>query len=60
NDLTDLASATTFAHLNATTVLSRGLAAKGIYPAVDLLDSTSTMPQPRIVVDPFRRIRWSS
>ncbi|MBA0631616.1 hypothetical protein Godav_000474 [Gossypium davidsonii] len=49
NDLTDLASATTFAHLNATTVLSRGLAAKGIYPAVDLLDSTSTMPQPRIV-----------
>nr|KJB79416.1 hypothetical protein B456_013G048500 [Gossypium raimondii] len=49
DDLTDLASATTFAHLNPTTVLSRGLAAKGIYPAVDPLDSTSTMPQPRIV-----------
>ena len=42
-------SATTFAHLDATTVLSRGLAAKGIYPAVDPLDSTSTMLQPRIV-----------
>ncbi|KAJ7941033.1 ATP synthase subunit beta, partial [Quillaja saponaria] len=41
--------ATTFAHLDATTVLSRGLAAKGIYPAVDPLDSTSTMLQPRIV-----------
>ncbi|KAK8259336.1 hypothetical protein V6Z11_D13G049100 [Gossypium hirsutum] len=49
DDLTDLASATTFAHLNPTTVLSRGLAAKGIYPTVDPLDSTSTMPQPRIV-----------
>ncbi|KAH0776647.1 hypothetical protein KY290_008058 [Solanum tuberosum] len=49
DDLTDLAPATTFAHLDATTVLSRGLAAKGIYPAVDPLDSTSTMLQPRIV-----------
>ncbi|KAM3200296.1 hypothetical protein P3L10_032658 [Capsicum annuum] len=49
DDLTDLASATTFAHLYATTVLSRGLAAKGIYLAVDPLDSTSTMLQPRIV-----------
>ncbi|PPD90392.1 hypothetical protein GOBAR_DD12661 [Gossypium barbadense] len=49
DDLTDLASATTFAHLNPTTVLSIGLAAKGIYPTVDPLDSTSTMPQPRIV-----------
>uniref|UniRef100_A0A6N2MN81 H(+)-transporting two-sector ATPase n=1 Tax=Salix viminalis TaxID=40686 RepID=A0A6N2MN81_SALVM len=39
----------TFAHLDATTVLSRGLAAKGIYPAVDPLDSTSTMLQPQIV-----------
>ncbi|KAF1001971.1 hypothetical protein AG4045_030788 [Apium graveolens] len=39
---------TTFAHLDATTVLSRGLAAKDIYPAVDPLDSTSTMLQPRI------------
>lgn len=43
DDLTDPAPATTFAHLDATTVLSRGLAAKGIYPAVDPLDSTSTM-----------------
>ncbi|KAK8336421.1 hypothetical protein V6Z12_A09G119800 [Gossypium hirsutum] len=48
DDLTDPAPATTFAHLDATTVLSRGLAAKGIYPAVDPLDSTSTMLQPRI------------
>ncbi|KAD4585334.1 hypothetical protein E3N88_22935 [Mikania micrantha] len=49
DDLTDPAPATTFAHLDATTVLSRGLAAKGIYPPVDPLDSTSTMLQPRIV-----------
>jgi F-type H+-transporting ATPase subunit beta len=49
DDLTDPAPATTFAHLDATTVLSRGLAAKGIYPAVDPLDSTSTMLQPGIV-----------
>lgn len=49
DDLTDPAPATTFAHLDATTVLSRGLAAKGIYPAVDPLDSTSTMLQPLIV-----------
>ncbi|KAG4162203.1 hypothetical protein ERO13_D01G102294v2 [Gossypium hirsutum] len=49
DDLTDPAPATTFAHLDATTVLSRGLAAKCIYPAVDPLDSTSTMLQPRIV-----------
>jgi len=47
--LTDPAPATTSAHLDATTVLSRGLAAKGIYPAVDPLDSTSTMLQPWIV-----------
>jgi F-type H+-transporting ATPase subunit beta len=46
DDLTDPAPATTFAHLDATTVLSRNLAAKGIYPAVDPLDSTSTMLQP--------------
>merc|ERR1711934_592857 len=51
DDLTDPAPATTFAHLDATTVLSRGLAAKGIYPAVDPLDSTSTMLQPEIVGD---------
>jgi F-type H+-transporting ATPase subunit beta len=49
DDLTDPAPATTFAHLDATTVLSRGLASKGIYPAVDPLDSTSTMLQPNIV-----------
>ena len=51
DDLTDPAPATTFAHLDATTVLSRGLAAKGIYTAVDPLDSTSTMLQPEIVGD---------
>lgn len=51
DDLTDPAPATTFAHLDATTVLSRNLAAKGIYPAVDPLDSTSTMLQPGIVSD---------
>ncbi|KAI3888615.1 hypothetical protein MKW92_022171 [Papaver armeniacum] len=51
DDLTDPAPATTFAHLDATTVLSRGLASKGIYPAVDPLDSTSTMLQPRIVAN---------
>jgi F-type H+-transporting ATPase subunit beta len=49
DDLTDPAPATTFAHLDATTVLSRNLAAKGIYPEVDPLDSTSTMLQPGIV-----------
>ncbi len=51
DDLTDPAPATTFAHLDGTTVLSRGLASKGIYPAVDPLDSTSTMLQPAIVGD---------
>ncbi|MEM9164364.1 MAG: F0F1 ATP synthase subunit beta, partial [Cyanobacteria bacterium P01_F01_bin.4] len=51
DDLTDPAPATTFAHLDATTVLSRALASKGIYPAVDPLDSTSTMLQPDIVGD---------
>ncbi|PZV06692.1 MAG: F0F1 ATP synthase subunit beta [Leptolyngbya sp.] len=49
DDLTDPAPATTFAHLDGTTVLSRGLASKGIYPAVDPLDSASTMLQPSIV-----------
>ncbi len=49
DDFTDPAPATTFAHLDGTTSLSRGLAAKGIYPAVDPLDSTSTMLQPGIV-----------
>merc|ERR1712170_336835 len=49
DDLTDPAPATTFAHLDATTVLSRGLASKGIYPAVDPLNSTSTILQPWIL-----------
>src|SRR5688572_16100401 len=48
DDLTDPAPATSFAHLDATTVLSRGIAEKGIYPAVDPLDSTSRMLDPRI------------
>ena len=56
DDLTDPAPATTFAHLDATTVLSRNLAAKGIYPAVDPLDSTSTMLQPGIVSDTHYKI----
>jgi F-type H+/Na+-transporting ATPase subunit beta len=49
DDLTDPAPATSFAHLDATTVLSRGIAEKGIYPAVDPLDSTSRMLQPAVV-----------
>jgi ATP synthase F1 beta subunit len=49
DDLTDPAPATTFAHLDATTVLSRGIAELGIYPAVDPLDSTSRMLDPRII-----------
>jgi F-type H+-transporting ATPase subunit beta len=49
DDLTDPAPASVFAHLNATTVLSRGIAEKGIYPAVDPLDSTSTILKPEIV-----------
>ena len=51
DDLTDPAPATSFAHLDATTVLSRGIAEKGIYPAVDPLDSTSRMLDPLIVGD---------
>src|SRR6201990_3413605 len=49
DDLTDPAPASVFAHLNATTVLSRGISEKGIYPAVDPLDSTSTILKPEIV-----------
>ncbi|BGO97911.1 ATP synthase subunit beta [Rhodotorula toruloides ATCC 204091] len=49
DDLTDPAPATTFAHLDATTTLSRGIAELGIYPAVDPLDSKSRMLDPRIV-----------
>jgi F-type H+-transporting ATPase subunit beta len=51
DDLTDPAPATSFAHLDATTTLSRSIAEKGIYPAVDPLDSTSRMLDPRIVGD---------
>jgi F-type H+-transporting ATPase subunit beta len=51
DDLTDPAPATTFAHLDATTVLDRGLTAIGIYPAVDPLASTSRILDPRIVGD---------
>ncbi len=49
DDLTDPAPATSFAHLDATTVLNRSIAEKGIYPAVDPLDSTSRMLDPNIV-----------
>merc|ERR1712177_37515 len=49
DDLTDPAPATTFAHLDATTVLSRGIAELGIYPAVDPLDSTSRILDPRVI-----------
>jgi F-type H+-transporting ATPase subunit beta len=49
DDLTDPAPATAFAHLDATTVLSRDIASMGIYPAVDPLDSTSTMLSPAII-----------
>lgn len=49
DDLTDPAPATTFAHLDATTVLSRGISELGIYPAVDPLDSTSRILDPSVV-----------
>ncbi|MFC1770267.1 F0F1 ATP synthase subunit beta [Candidatus Margulisiibacteriota bacterium] len=49
DDLTDPAPATTFSHLDATTVLSREIASAGIYPAVDPLESTSTILDPRII-----------
>jgi F-type H+-transporting ATPase subunit beta len=49
DDLTDPAPASVFKHLNATTVLSRGISEKGIYPAVDPLDSTSTILKPSIL-----------
>jgi F-type H+-transporting ATPase subunit beta len=51
DDLTDPAPATAFAHLDATTVLSRQIVELGIYPAVDPLDSTSTLLDPRVVGD---------
>ena len=51
DDLTDPAPATTFAHLDATTVLNRKISEKGIYPAVDPLDSTSRILEPGVVGD---------
>ena len=51
DDLTDPAPAASFAHLDATTVLNRAISEKGIYPAVDPLDSTSRMMDPRIIGD---------
>ena len=57
DDLTDPAPANTFAHLDSTTVLSRAIVEKGIYPAVDPLDSTSRALQPGIVSDEHYRLR---
>ena len=56
DDLTDPAPATSFSHLDATTVLSRQIAEIGIYPAVDPLDSTSRILDPRVVVDEHYRV----
>ncbi len=56
DDLTDPAPATTFAHLDATTVLSRAISEKGIYPAVDPLDSTSRILDPQIVGEEHYRV----
>ncbi|MFQ6606052.1 MAG: F0F1 ATP synthase subunit beta [Fidelibacterota bacterium] len=56
DDLTDPAPATTFAHLDATTVLSRQIAELGIYPAVDPLDSTSRILDPRVVGERHYRV----
>ena len=60
DDLTDPAPATTFAHLDATTVLSRGIAELGIYPAVDPLDSTSRIMDPNVVGDEHYNIARST
>jgi F-type H+-transporting ATPase subunit beta len=56
DDLTDPAPASVFAHLNATTVLSRAISEKGIYPAVDPLDSTSTILKPDVVGEEHFRV----
>ena len=56
DDLTDPAPATTFAHLDATTVLSRSIASMGIYPAVDPLDSTSRILNPEVLGEEHYRI----
>ncbi|MBI3354941.1 MAG: F0F1 ATP synthase subunit beta [Nitrospirae bacterium] len=59
DDLTDPAPATTFAHLDATTVLSRSLTELGIYPAVDPLDSTSRIMDPRIIGEEHYKVARS-
>ena len=59
DDLTDPAPATTFAHLDATTVLSRAIVEQGIYPAVDPLESTSRILDPRIVGDEHYQVARS-
>jgi F-type H+/Na+-transporting ATPase subunit beta len=59
DDLTDPAPATTFSHLDATTVLSRQIAEQGIYPAVDPLDSTSRILDPRIIGDEHYKVATS-
>ncbi|MBR6897457.1 MAG: F0F1 ATP synthase subunit beta, partial [Lachnospiraceae bacterium] len=56
DDLTDPAPATTFAHLDATTVLSRAIVEQGIYPAVDPLESTSRILDPRVVGEEHYRV----
>ena len=56
DDLTDPAPATTFAHLDATTVLARGIASQGIYPAVDPLESTSRILSPEVVGEEHYRV----
>ena len=56
DDLTDPAPASVFAHLNATTVLSRAISEKGIYPAVDPLDSTSTILKPDVLGEDHYRV----
>jgi len=56
DDLTDPAPATSFAHLDATTVLNRAISEKGIYPAVDPLDSTSRILDPKVVGDDHYRV----
>eukprot|EP00957_Ditylum_brightwellii_P137351 10471660-Ditylum_brightwellii.AAC.1 len=60
DDLTDPAPATTFAHLDATTVLSRAIAALGIHPAVDPLDSTSRMLDPLVIGDHHYEVACST
>ena len=60
DDLTDPAPATTFAHLDATTVLSRKIVEQGIYPAVDPLESTSRILEPDVVGEEHYRVRYRS